>query len=250
MTMRLSTATENGTSLVRAAMNSRVTRWATLAVVLTMVSVLIYFLEPMSQNPMAIVHAARSFMQSVPYPFFVFVGFIVIGSLAFIPINILLVAAALIFPGWKGFFCGLIGVLLTTLVEYAVGRNLVSSEFLEQKCGERFRAVKKRVTEHGLAAMTFLSLVPVAPHIVNNLVAGACRVKVMDLLLGTAIGVTPGLLVINIFGRSVRRFIAHPDWVTAGLAVGVLIAMIWLMRLLHNYMSRKRSEAHGLSSVH
>jgi phospholipase D1/2 len=228
---------------------TRVTKWAMLAVLVAIVSTVVYVLDPADQSPKDIVRQFRSFLSSVPFPFLVFALFIGVGSLALIPINILLVAAALIFPGWKGFFCGLIGALIASLLEYLVGRYLLDFETIEQRFGSKYRLIRQRISENGLAAMTFLSLVPIAPHIVNNIIAGVCRIKIHHLLIGTTIGFIPGLLVINILGRSVRKFVANPNWLTAGLVVAVLIAMFVIGFFIRKHLARKH-EIDELSSVH
>ncbi len=238
-----------GRSFFSVLLTLQVTKWALLALLIVLAASVGYVLDPFNQSPLRLVAQLRSYVNAVPFPFPAFVAFIGIASLALIPLNILLIAAALIFPGWKGFFCGLAGGLLATFLEYMVGRHLISSHYLEAHLGERFMALRKRISNNGLAAMIFLSLVPVAPHIINNLVAGVCRIRISDLMLGSAIGLVPGLLVINILGRSVRKFIAQPNWLTAGLVVLVLIAMFWIMRLIRMYISRRHQD-HAVSTAH
>lgn len=227
----------------------RAMKWAFVALLVLAAFSLGYILDPFNQSPLRLVAQVKSYVQGVPYPVFAFAIFIGVASLALVPLNILLIAAALIFPGWRGFFCGLFGALLATFLEYMIGKHLISAEYLESHLGHRFKAMKDRISANGLAAMTFLSFVPIAPHIVNNLVAGVCRIRIRDLILGSLIGLVPGLLIINILGRSVRKFIAQPNWVTAGLVVAVLIAMVWLSRIIRGYLSRKHQD-HDVSPVH
>lgn len=217
----------------------QVTRVASVLTLFCLIITLIYLFGPLSHNPREMIHAVTRLSDNSFLSVLIFVVFIVIGSLALIPINILLVAAALIFPGWKGFFCGLCGAILTTLVEYALGRYMVSPEFIEKKCGDRVRFIREKFAANGLLAMTFLSLVPVSPHIVNNLVAGVCRIKIIDLLIGTSIGIIPGLLVINIFGRSLRKFIAEPNFLTAGIVIITLMTMFLLGKFIRKSFFRK-----------
>lgn len=238
-------------------MTTRVTKCVLLATLLSSAFLLMYSLHPQDLSPREIVVQFREFLKTVPYPFASFVLFTGFGGLALIPINLFLIAAALIFPGWKGFFCGLLGALLASMLQYLVGRYLIDAEFLEEKFGEKFNLIRKRVSKNGFVAMTFLSLVPIAPHIVNNLIAGVCRVRVLHLLIGTTIGFIPGLLVINILGRSVRKFLAQPNLLTAGLVVAVLVAIVLLGKLLHRYINHRfrhrfdrRRIGHEESSVH
>ena len=58
--------------------------------------------------------------------------------------------------------------------------------------GRRVNAVSRRLSQHGLWAMTLLRLLPIAPFSVVNLVAGASEMRLRDFLLGSLLGMLPG----------------------------------------------------------
>ena len=53
--------------------------------------------------------------------------------------------------------------------------------------------------------MTLLRLVPLAPFAVESIVAGAIRMKLWHVVLGTAIGLLPGTLATTVFGDAASR---------------------------------------------
>ena len=73
-----------------------------------------------------------------------------------------------------------------------------------------------------------------APFILVNLGAGALRVRLRDYVLGTALGLLPGTVLISLFMRQVQRAVqtATPGaWLA--LAAGALLvlgAVWWLQR--------------------
>ena len=84
---------------------------------------------------------------------------------------------------------------------------------------------------------------PIAPFTLVNLAAGAMSVKFSDYMLGTALGLAPGLTMMCIFGRQVRAFWNHPS-ITKAL-VGVAIALVWIgvSVMLQRWMSRRNAVA-------
>jgi len=69
-------------------------------------------------------------------------------------------------------------------------------------------------------------LVPVAPFTLINLVAGVTRIRFRDYLLGTALGMAPGIFVITLLSRGVTEVALHPTgrgWVL----LGVILMSAW-----------------------
>jgi uncharacterized membrane protein YdjX (TVP38/TMEM64 family) len=75
--------------------------------------------------------------------------------------------------------------------------------------------------------------VPVGPFSVVNIVAGASHIRWRDFLLGTVIGLIPGVTVASIFVDRVAAAIREPGTATFALlaAVGaLLIALLFMIR--------------------
>jgi len=85
----------------------------------------------------------------------------------------------------------------------------------------------------GLLAMTALRLVPIAPFLVEGVVAGAARVKFSDFMIGTALGMLPGTLTSTVFGNQLQVWLEDPSrinyWAIALVLLG-LGGATWLVR--------------------
>ncbi|WP_256729896.1 TVP38/TMEM64 family protein, partial [Burkholderia pseudomallei] len=86
----------------------------------------------------------------------------------------------------------------------------------------------RRVGRRGVVAMAVLRLLPIAPFTVVNLVAGASSIGFRDYLVGTALGMLPGIVLTVTFAHQLSAALVHPTpaafaWLAAiGLAfVGV-----------------------------
>lgn len=158
---------------------------------------------------------------------FVFVVLIALMNQLLVPINLLLLAAALAFPGWAGFTIGMGGAVLAALMQAELGR-WIGKETLQSRFGEKFEIVSSEVAANGLAAMVVMSIVPIAPNLATNMVAGVCRVPRWKLILGTIVGFLPGLVILNLLSREMRVFASDPSLKAGIWIVGVigLLALI------------------------
>jgi uncharacterized membrane protein YdjX (TVP38/TMEM64 family) len=87
-----------------------------------------------------------------------------------------------------------------------------------------------------------IRLLPVAPFTIVNLVLGAARIKLWHFAIGTAVGLTPGLLALSIFGDRLGEALRRPDalnFLSLGLvAVAVILGGTWLVRRVQRGGSR------------
>lgn len=84
--------------------------------------------------------------------------------------------------------------------------------------------------------MAVVRTLPIAPFTIVNLVAGASQIRFTDYVLGTLLGMAPGILAVTIFTDRLLAFLKHPDLVNILAMVGALIflalATRWLKRRL------------------
>jgi uncharacterized membrane protein YdjX (TVP38/TMEM64 family) len=72
---------------------------------------------------------------------------------------------------------------------------------------------------------------PVAPFTIVNMVAGASHIKLKDFLLGTALGMLPGIVAITVFTDRVVAAVKNPDWTNIAAAAGIALILatgVWL----------------------
>jgi phospholipase D1/2 len=148
------------------------------------------------------------------------------------PRPLLTLLTVIAFGPWLGFTYGMAGILLSALATYYAGR-IMKPKTVERLAGAKFDHVRKVLREHGLAAMTAMRIVPAAPFALEGILAGAMRIKLWHFMLGTLIGMTPGVLATSVFGNQLTRALEDPStinwWVVAAvvLAFGVLT---WLVK--------------------
>jgi len=70
--------------------------------------------------------------------------------------------------------------------------------------------------------------------------AGSLGVRFGDFVLGTLLGMAPGLIAITAFGQQLRSVLDHPTPLRVAAAVGIVAAWIALSLLLQRLVGRKR----------
>jgi uncharacterized membrane protein YdjX (TVP38/TMEM64 family) len=84
-----------------------------------------------------------------------------------------------------------------------------------------------------LLAVVFVRLLPIAPFSVVNVVAGASHIGWRDFLLGTAIGLLPGVLLISLFVDRATAAIRDPGPAAFALLTAVAGAIVAVAYLLN-----------------
>jgi phosphatidylserine/phosphatidylglycerophosphate/cardiolipin synthase-like enzyme/uncharacterized membrane protein YdjX (TVP38/TMEM64 family) len=159
-------------------------------------------------------------------------GAFCLATLLFVPINLVVAATGALFGPLLGLFYALAGALLAAGLSFAVGRAL-GRRWIRRLASRRINAVNKRLNQHGLLAMTVLRLLPIAPFTVVNLVAGASELRTRDYLLGSLLGMAPGVVLITLFGDRLGAWLRQPDLANLGVVVavaGAALALTWALR--------------------
>jgi phosphatidylserine/phosphatidylglycerophosphate/cardiolipin synthase-like enzyme/uncharacterized membrane protein YdjX (TVP38/TMEM64 family) len=159
------------------------------------------------------------------------------ASLVMFPRWLITLMAVAAFGPWAAFAYAQTGVLVAAIVGYVAG-ELVKRDTVRHMAGRRLNKLSKFLQRRGLIAVTLVRLVPVAPFMVVNAVMGAMRIKLHHFLLGTVLGMMPGMLATTVLGDQVTAAIADPSrlnfWIVgiAGLALAALAAFghWWLGR--------------------
>jgi uncharacterized membrane protein YdjX (TVP38/TMEM64 family) len=159
------------------------------------------------------------------------------GGLLAIPLNAMTIATVLGFGPLLGGPLALIGGVANGVVGYAVGHRM-GADRTQWLLGQRGEGLRRHLRQRGLAAVIAVRVIPVAPYTMVNVVAGAMRVRLDHYLLGTAIGLLPGVIALALLGEGVWALLAgasvhHALWVFAA-AVMVLVVGLGLRRLLRH----------------
>lgn len=176
---------------------------------------------------------AEEFERSPSAPF-VIIGAFVVGGLLIAPVTVLVAATALAFGPLHGFMYSFIGMTLSALTMFGIGR-LVGRRLVE-RWSTRLSHLSRNLASKGVLAVVAVRIIPVGPFSLINLLAGATHIRTGDFLLGTVLGELPGLLAIALFLDQVTTTLRNPDvksyLVLAGSAIVMVGAVWWLRRWL------------------
>ena len=151
-------------------------------------------------------------------------------TLLMVPLTPLVVASAVLLGPWLGFASSMTGALLSAGIGFVIG-VLMGGKLLERYSESKVHDLSKRLSRRGILAVAVLRMVPIAPYSVVNIVAGASHLKLNRFLIGTAIGMVPGIGALSWFSDSLWQAVKQPSAeslgvllaVTAFIATGVLL---------------------------
>lgn len=149
----------------------------------------------------------------------------VLGGIVVFPVMVLIALTAITFGPFEGLAYASVGALASASVTYQIGR-LGGRRWLAGLMGPRIERVRRRLARQGILSIMVLRMVPVAPFTLVNMLAGASEIRFRDYLLGTALGLAPGIVLMTALGDRLRRVWEDPSWQQAGILLGV--ALIWL----------------------
>lgn len=173
----------------------------------------------------------------------------VAGAFLVIPVMLLIGVTAIVFGPFLGALYSMIGALLSAAVIYAIGRTL-GRDAVRRLAGRRLNELSRRLARRGLLAVVLIRIVPVAPFSMINIVAGASHIGWRDFILGTAIGLAPGIVLTSMFVDRAVAAMLHPSPTTfalLGAAAGVIVGMAWFVR---RKLDRASGPAASAVSVH
>ena len=133
----------------------------------------------------------------------------VLGSAVVFPITAMIAATAIVFPPLSAFLIALGGSLLGAAVNYALGLALGRS-VLRQVMGKRLNKISRALGKRGVLTIITLRIVPVAPFTLINLVAGASHIKFFEFVIGSLIGLLPGVATMTLVGNRLFELLQDP----------------------------------------
>jgi uncharacterized membrane protein YdjX (TVP38/TMEM64 family) len=166
----------------------------------------------------------------------ILIAFFVAASLVGFPINVLLLAAAVVFNPWLAFLYGYLGSHLGAVCGFGLGRAF-GGELLERFAPEARQTLSERLRgKQGIASVAILRVLPVAPFLFVNVAAGASRLPLSTFNWGTLIGMAPGMFLVIFLTDRARSFIEAPTWGNGAVfiicVVAVVLGIVQLNRVL------------------
>lgn len=167
---------------------------------------------------------------------------VAVAATLLIPVTMLIVAMSLLFGPLVGPSVSLAGCLMGAAAGYGLGR-LLWPDAIKRLAGKRLSRMSRTLSRRGVLTMVAIRVVPIAPFTVINLVAGSAEFRFRDFLIGTLIGLLPGLFGLTLATDRVAAAVRNPDPLSIAVAlalVACIAAAIWGLR---RWLQR-RSQGH------
>lgn len=158
-----------------------------------------------------------------------------VGSLILLPVTLLIVATVVFVGPVLGCLYSFAGCLLGAVLTYGVGVWL-GRDVVRRFAGSRVNRLSQRLAHHGVLAVVTVRVIPVAPFTIVNMVAGASHITFRDFVVGTALGMGPGILILSLFARQLENTVYNPALdrilLLVGLTLLIGVAAIWMRHWL------------------
>jgi phospholipase D1/2 len=152
-------------------------------------------------------------------------------------VNVLIAVTVIVFGPAFGVVYSLAGCLLSAVVLFEIGR-LLPAAALRGRLRTRVQQLRVRLGGFGIASVAIVRIVPLGPFSVISLVAGMARVRRRAYLLGTAIGMLPGITINALFIDRIVAAIHAPSPATVMLAAAAAAACVILVVTLRRRLAR------------
>ncbi|WP_175793424.1 VTT domain-containing protein [Burkholderia ambifaria] len=186
-------------------------------------------------NIASLARAAAHAAQLPGAPALLLAGYVVAATLS-VPITLLITVTGLVFGAWPGFAYAALGTMAAAAATYGIGHWL-GRDAVRRLAGARANRLSEHLGRRGVVAMAVLRLLPIAPFTIVNLVAGASHIGLRDYLVGTAIGMLPGIVLTVTFAHQLTAAFSHPGpgafaWLAAigAVLVGVSVLLVRVLR--------------------
>ncbi|HEY7217261.1 MAG TPA: VTT domain-containing protein [Candidatus Binatia bacterium] len=170
------------------------------------------------------------------------IGIFLVGGFAVFPVTALILAVAYAFNAWLAMTYSLLGCIVSAISLYAIGRQLGRKNVVRM-AGKRLNRMNRLISKHGVLAVAAVRMIPVAPYSLINLAAGAVHVPVRDFVIGTFLGMSPGVVVITFFENQFEEAIRTPSAVTFAVLIAAVIVMLLGIFAIRRWLAGRQSPA-------
>ena len=215
-------------------------RWLLVAGALALlaVGVVLWRYTPVSKwaTPAHLAQWIGTFKDAAWSPFAV-IGIYVVGGLVVCPVILLIAATAVVFEPLVAIPLSLAGSLASAAVTYLVGAKFARGT-VKRAFGKSLQRVSAALEHRGMLAVAAVRTVPVAPFTMVNIAAGSIGIRFTDYLIGTALGLAPGIAMITAFGNQLREMWQNPTPTRIAVFVAIVVGWIGLSLVLQKLTSK------------
>ncbi|MGB7448530.1 MAG: TVP38/TMEM64 family protein [Ornithinimicrobium sp.] len=159
----------------------------------------------------------------------VFVALYAVLSLLPVPLGLFTVLAGAVFGGLWGVVVVWVGAMLGSLAGFFLARSTIRPA-LQPVIEQHRSSVWRYLQGTGFVPILTIRLMPVAPFMAVNYVAGATGVPLVPYVLGTAVGIVPAVVLYVQVGASGLQDPARLLWALAGVVALIVVGYVLLQR--------------------
>ncbi len=139
-----------------------------------------------------------------------FVVIYVVGVCLFLPGTLLTAMGAAIFGPYWGFLYVWTGAMIGAALAFLIGRYL-GRDFAASLIGDKLKRFDDAIERNGFATVLYLRLM-YFPFTPMNFGMGLTKVRFVDYLLGTALGILVGTFIFTFFVGTIKDVWASGQW--------------------------------------
>ena len=157
----------------------------------------------------------------------------VVSGLLMFPVTVMIAVTGALYGPLSGLAVAGSGTLLSAVVGYGAGA-LLGRGVVQRLAGHLPDSIGRQLARRGVLSVTLIRLLPLAPFTVVNLAAGASHIRFRDFVLGTALGMAPGIVAITVFSGQIAALVHRPSATNLAILIVVLAAIsvfaLWAWR--------------------
>ena len=194
-------------------------------------------------DPQSLISIAEN-LHDGPYTPLVVACVYVVSAFVMFPVTLLNTVIVIVFGPLVGAGYALGGAALSAAVIYGIGRRL-GRKTVRRIAGARVNRLSSRLARRGIMAITVVRLVPIAPYTVVNLVAGASHISFRDFMIGSVLGLAPGITATAIFVDRAAAALKDPGLATIGLFAAVVVLIAAAVIVVRRHLGKTSDAPHA-----
>lgn len=131
----------------------------------------------------------------------VYIFLYIIGTILLLPSTPLNLSGGAIFGTFFGTIWTSLAALIAAVIAFYFTRT-IGRELVKEKFAGPWEAINSEITQGGIFYMFAIRLLPILPYGLVNFVAGLTSLTFKDYMIGTTLGVIPGILPFVMIGSS------------------------------------------------
>lgn len=156
----------------------------------------------------------------------------IVLTLMFIPLVVPITGSVVVFGLIKGSIYSLISLLIAGSIYYLAGRIAAKNKTIDNIPYSNIRNTLKVLKKHSIIAVIMTRFLPSGPFVMVNFFTGAVKIPYKNFILGSFIGLLPGLVSFITLGHSVKNLIEETNLKNGMFSLLVIIIILSFMIIL------------------